>query len=482
MPLPAPAASDAPALVAGPPPAERARLARALHDTVIRTLTAIGAEIAAAQRDLAGGDTAGAAADLARLQDRVATGLEEARRTILGLHPAALPGGDLAGALAAELARQAGAAGLRQQFQLAGTPVALPLETEEDLLQIAREALQNVRRHATASSVQVRLEYDSAAPQVILAVEDDGQGFDRRNPLAGRIPAPGGDPDAPALRGAYLVPSAPDLESPVLDLTGYGLLGMEERVRLLGGELRVASGRAVGTLVEAVVPYDRPATVPPVPAHRAPGAQRRVRVVVAADQPLARAGVRRLLEGDPEIEVIAEAADGGAALAEVVTLRPDVLLLDLQLGETDGLAVLARLAAAAAPPAVIVLATYDQDAALIEALRLGARGYVLKQAEAPELGRVIRAAARGDLLLPPGLTARLRGPAADPPPPERLTAREQDVLRLLASGYGTKAMAAQLGLKPGTVKSHLEHLYQKLHVVGRGRGAAVAAARAQGLI
>jgi len=230
------------------------------------------------------------------------------------------------------------------------------------------------------------------------------------------------------------------------------------------------------------VPYDRPATAPPMPAHRAPGAQRRVRLVVAADQPLARAGVRRLLEGDPEIEVIAEAADGGAALAEVLTLRPDVLLLDLQLGETDGLAVLARLAAASAAPAVIVLATYDQDAALVEALRLGARGYVLKQAEAPELGRVIRAAARGDLLLPPGLTARLRLPPADPPPPERLTAREHDVLRLLASGYGTKAMAAQLGLKPGTVKSHLEHLYQKLHVVGRGRGAAVAAARAQGLI
>ncbi|HET7078129.1 MAG TPA: hybrid sensor histidine kinase/response regulator transcription factor [Chloroflexia bacterium] len=498
---------NAEAVAAAPPEAdeairaavrlERERLARELHDTLIQSLVGIGAQIEQVRVAVRAGNTGAAEGELARAREMVDYGLDEARRTILGLRPAALSDHDLPAALGAEVARIAEGAGLRYQFTVSGTPVPLPPAIEDGLLRIAQEALSNVRRHATAASVTLRLEYDGGDRVVCLTVEDDGQGFDRRNPLAGRVRTAGGDPDAPALSGQYAGEQAGDSDSYGLDLTGYGLLGMQERARLLGGELRVAAGRGMGTVVEVQVPYpgSAPAVAPPAPAPKGaskeapPRATAHIRVVVADDHPLARAGVRRLLAVDPEIEVVGEAADGGTALAEVAALRPDVLLLDLQLGEMDGVAVLEQLRARRRPddpgPATLVLTTYDQDTSLLAALRAGAQGYVLKQADGPELARVIHAAARGETLLPPAVATRLlRRLTAEPDGPalEPLTAREQDVLRLLAEGLGTKAMAARLGLGAGTVKSHLEHIYQKLNVVGQGRGAALAVARAHGLI
>jgi len=260
--------------------AERARLARELHDTVIQSLVGIGVQVEQAQAALAGGAPARAAQELIVLREMVAYGLEEARRTILGLRPLALTDHDLVGALAAEVARQVGSSGLRHQFSVSGRPVVLPSAVEEGLLRITQEALGNVRRHATASSVQVRLVFDAPTGRVCLTVEDDGQGFDRRNPLAGRMLAAPADPDAPALSGHYVVERSADSESYVLDLAGYGLLGMQERARLLGGELRVSSGRGVGTIVEVEVPYA--GGLAPVPAAPFPlpvlGSAPRVRV------------------------------------------------------------------------------------------------------------------------------------------------------------------------------------------------------------
>ncbi|HUS17236.1 MAG TPA: LuxR C-terminal-related transcriptional regulator [Chloroflexia bacterium] len=465
---------------------ERTHLAQALQQTLVSSLADVEAQAVQAQVALRAGDVMGALHDLTILRDLAAHGREEAHRAILGLRPAALVGHDLAGALGAEVARIAGGAGLRHQFTLSGSPAALSPAVEDGLLRITQEALHNVRRYATAGRVEVRLEYDAGVRRVCLTVEDDGQGFDRRHPLAGGLIAAPDDPDAPAL---HAHPAGADGPSGAYDddVTAFGLLSMQERARLLGGELRVAAGRGMGTVVEVEVPYSaeaapllfsRPTSAAPRPAA--------VTVVIATDQPLARAGIRHLLTADANISVVAEAADGVSALAEVNALRPAVLLLDLQSAETDSVAVLARLqmlqAAGGHVPATVVLTTYDEDTRLLAALRAGAQGYVLKQAEGSELVRTVRAAARGESLLPPGLAARLLRQLVAPPAVETLTPREADVLRLLADGLGTKAIATQLGLGPGTVKSHLEHLYQKLRVVGQGRGAALAAARAAGLL
>ena len=466
--------------------AERTRLARELHDTVVQSLVALAGQLARAEAALPPDDSGAARYELERARAMAAFGLDEARRAIRGLRPSPLESRDLAGALTAELTRIAGEAGLRYEFTVSGVVTPLPPALEDGLLRIAQEALTNVRRHATAARVGLTLNYD-ARGLVRLVVEDDGQGFNRRSPAAGTLRTVV-DPDYPDPPYSLPAPGADADGAPGAD-SSYGLLGMRERARLLGGTLRVTSGQGIGTRVVVEAPVGRTAApAPPPVAPRAPGQEQSlVRVVIADDHPLAREGIRRLLALDPDIEILGEAADGGAALAAVRALRPDVLLLDLQMPEMDGVAVLEALQAQAGAPAVatLVLTTYDQDTQLLAALRAGARGYVLKEAEGPELVRAVRALARGEALLPAAVAARVlthltAAPAA--PPPETLTEREYDVLAALAQGLATKEIAAHLGLSPGTVKSHLDHIYQKLGVVGQGRVAALAVARSRGLL
>jgi DNA-binding NarL/FixJ family response regulator len=201
-----------------------------------------------------------------------------------------------------------------------------------------------------------------------------------------------------------------------------------------------------------------------------------IRVVLVDDQTLVRQGIRSLLELAGDIAIVAEAADGEDGLAVIARERPDVVLLDVRMPRKDGLAVLRELRAADAPPPVILLTTFDDDEVLIEAVKAGARGYLLKDVSLEQLTGAIRAVADGGTVIRPAITERvLRGlehvrrdfDALSPPDP--LTKREMEILRLMAGGYSNREIADALGTAEGTVKNHASSILSKLGVRDRTR-------------
>ena len=193
------------------------------------------------------------------------------------------------------------------------------------------------------------------------------------------------------------------------------------------------------------------------------------RVVVVDDQTLVRQGIRTLLDV-AGIEVVGEADDGGAALDVVAATRPDVVLLDLRMPRHDGIWTLERLRARGCDVPVLVLTTFDDDTLVLDALRAGARGYLLKDVTLEQLTRAVEALAAGGTLVAPSITDRLlrairSGPSpvgADAPPMEALTERELEVLRLVAEGYSNREIAGALFLAEGTVKNHVSTILLKL--------------------
>ena len=201
-----------------------------------------------------------------------------------------------------------------------------------------------------------------------------------------------------------------------------------------------------------------------------------IRVALVDDQTLVRQGVRNLLELDPEIEVVAEAEDGDAALETIDPDRVDVVLLDLRMPGKSGIDVLRELRAEERLPPTILLTTFDDDSAALEGIQAGAKGFLLKDVTLEELTGAIRAVARGETHLKPGLTDRiLRGlqslprdfPALEPPDP--LTGREVEIVRLMAAGYSNREIAEALHLVEGTVKNHISSILSKLGVRDRTR-------------
>jgi DNA-binding NarL/FixJ family response regulator len=193
----------------------------------------------------------------------------------------------------------------------------------------------------------------------------------------------------------------------------------------------------------------------------------RIRVFLADDHPMVRAGIRQFLERDPAIEVVGEARDGKETLLLVEQQRPDVLILDLRMPGLSGLEVIRRLRAEHPGVRILVLTAYDDDPYIFAALRAGARGYLLKTARPEELIRGIHLVHAGRLVLDPGVAERLVEELGRPEvgeEPERLTEREREVLRLAARGLTNRAIGFQLGISERTVHSHLMNIFAKLGV------------------
>lgn len=213
-----------------------------------------------------------------------------------------------------------------------------------------------------------------------------------------------------------------------------------------------------------------------------------IRLLLADDQPLVRAGLRMVFEPERDVEIVGEAADGDDAVRLASRLLPDVVLMDIRMPRRDGIqatrAILAELPATAVR--VLVLTTFDHDEYVYEALRAGASGFLLKDAPPEALVSAVRAVAAGDALLAPGITRRLiegfvrRRTLAAPPGLAELTEREQEVFRLVARGLSNAEIAGRLHVGESTVKTHVGHLLSKLEL--RDRVQLVVAAYESGLV
>jgi DNA-binding NarL/FixJ family response regulator len=201
-----------------------------------------------------------------------------------------------------------------------------------------------------------------------------------------------------------------------------------------------------------------------------------IRVLVADDQDIVRAGLCMILDAQPGITVVGQAADGRRAIAMARSLRPDVCLLDIRMPDVDGIEATRQLAGpdVVEPLAVVVITTFDLDEYVYGALKAGARGFLLKDAGAELLTQAVHAAARGDALIAPTITARLLSSFADkrsrpmpPEPVEPLTAREEQVLLAAARGRSNSEIGAELSISLSTVKTHIAALMRKLDARNR---------------
>ncbi|MET8911899.1 response regulator transcription factor [Micromonospora sp. NPDC004551] len=209
------------------------------------------------------------------------------------------------------------------------------------------------------------------------------------------------------------------------------------------------------------------------------------RVLIADDEALVRGGLRLILSAQPDLDVVADAADGEEAVQLAARLAPDVVLMDIHMAPVDGIAATERILAARGDTRIIMLTTFDLDEYVYRALRAGASGFMLKTTPPRELAEAVRTAARGDALLSPSITRRLidhyTATASVVPDPglAGLTVRETEVLRMMALGLSNREIADQLFVGEATVKTHVNRIFAKLGV--RDRVQAVVLAYRSGL-
>ena len=208
------------------------------------------------------------------------------------------------------------------------------------------------------------------------------------------------------------------------------------------------------------------------------------RVLIADDHPLFRRALTDLIASLPDMEVVGEAATGGAVVEQALVARPDVVVMDLKMPEVDGIEATRQLTDAIPDVAVLVLTMHEDDDSVFAAMRAGARGYLLKGAEQEEIVRAIEAVRSGQAIFGPGVAQRVvqyfaAGPAAHPQPFPELTPRERDVLDLISSGESNAAIARRLAISSKTVSNHISVIFTKLQVADRAQ--AIVQARRAGL-
>jgi len=200
-----------------------------------------------------------------------------------------------------------------------------------------------------------------------------------------------------------------------------------------------------------------------------------INVLIADDHAVLRHGLRLILQGDPNLNVVGEATNGAEAVEKALSLMPDVILMDVEMPDITGIEATRRIRAIHPKMRVLILSVSNRNEDLLEAFKAGARGYLLKNVESKEMLSAIRHVAAGETILPPDLATRLMDRLAEPEPnTEELTARERDVLEQIARGLGNKEIAVILNISENTVKTHVRHILAKLNLRSRAEAAAFA--------
>ncbi|HEY3993895.1 MAG TPA: LuxR C-terminal-related transcriptional regulator [Ktedonobacteraceae bacterium] len=394
-----------------------------------------------------------------------------------------LPGGSLSEALSQLVDTTAEKLSLSSRVAFSGWERTLSDYLSRLLYRIAQETLARVSTHEGARRLRFSLDYRRG--EVVMTIEDDGVPGAEEQLLNGET-----DED-----GASLLPflAANQHENHgAQSMTSQMTRRLRGIVESLGGSLSVNSGVEQGVQVQVHVPVrlhergEHPHTdtsaAPTPPQSRETAAK--IKVLIVDGQTVSRAGLRRLLESYPDLEIVGEAADSVQAASETAELLPQIVLLDAQLPEDQTLETLRQVRQLNGDIRVLLLAGREDETLLYEALRAGAGGYISKDIAPDELAQAVRGVARGDVLIQPQLAARLltRSGASERAGgtlQESLTAREREVLQLLARGLRNKEIASRLFVSERTVNFHLANIYAKLHVSGRTE--ALSKALAQGL-
>lgn len=202
----------------------------------------------------------------------------------------------------------------------------------------------------------------------------------------------------------------------------------------------------------------------------------KIKILIVDDHPVVREGLEGMLAGQADFEVVGKASDGGQAIALAVQLRPEIILMDLRMPNTDGVTAIKALKAISSTAQLLVLTTYDSDADILPAIEAGATGYLLKDTPREELFRAIRAATKGESVLSPSVAAKLMGRMRYPAG-ESLSSREIEVLDRVAQGQSNAEIGKSLHISTATVKTHLIHIFSKLGVDDRTAAVQIALKR-----
>ena len=427
---------------------ERERMGRDLHDGLGQVMGSINLQAQAAQTLLNDGQTEVAQANLERVVQMTQDAHTNIRNFILGLRGPSSSEASFFNVLEDYLRKFREETGVQASLSLPAEVLspAFPPAVEEQILRVIQEALTNVRKHAAARKVEVLFSFDNRQAQMVIS--DDGVGFNPR-------------------------------QQPGDTVLHFGLNMMRERLEMVGGRLEVRSALGQGTRLLASIPRFGSVDAPQSGIGGKDGLS--LRILLVDDSPIFLEGLRNLLMARG-LTVVGLAHDGLEAQEKARLLRPDIIVMDVEMPGCNGLEATRAIKAGWPEAKIVMLSVSDDEENLFEAIKSGASGYLLKNLDANAFVDLLAGLARGEAPLTPNLAARLLAEYAHPAAPggqrrasdDELTERQWQILDLASHGLAYKEIGSTINLSEATIKYHMRHILEHLHLESRIQAVAYA--------